>query len=238
MTLKKLILTAVMASSVALSGCAAPTADDPLAPMNRAIFKFNDAVDTAVMEPVAKGYRAAVPQPARTGVRNFLKNLKSPTVIANEVLQGDMKGAGDATTRMVVNTLLGVGGLVDVAGMNGLNASEEDFGQTLGKWGVPAGAYVVLPFLGPSNVRDTVGLAVDTTTDPLNIWLNNTDRDGWMIARIGATAVDKREELLTVLSDLKKNSVDYYAAMKSAYGQRRDALIRDNKADDSALPEM
>ena len=231
-------LSLAVGASLFLTACAGASHDpsDPMEGFNRGVFKFNDAVDTAVLAPVAKGYRAAVPQPARTGVRNFVKNLKSPTVIANEILQGDVKGAANATTRMLANTLIGVGGIFDVA--SGIEASDEDFGQTLGKYGVGSGPYVVLPFFGPSNARDTVGLAVDSFTDPLNMWLNNTDRDGWLIARVGVATVDKREELLDVLADLKKNSVDYYAAMRSAYGQRRDAQIRDNKTDDSALPDI
>ena len=233
-----LTLTLAVSASLLLSACAGTSQDpnDPMEGLNRGIFKFNDAVDTAVLEPVARGYRAGVPEPARKGVRNFLKNLKSPTVIANEVLQGDVTGAANATARMVTNTLLGVGGIFDVA--SEIPAGDEDFGQTLGKWGVGSGPYVVLPLLGPSNARDTVGLAVDSFTDPLNMWLSNTDRDGWLIARIGTATIDKREELLDVLADLKKNSVDYYAAVKSAYSQRRDAQIRDNKTDDSALPDI
>lgn len=236
----KLLLTLLVSASFLITGCAGSGSDpaDPLEGLNRATFKFNDVVDTAVLEPTAKAYRDVVPQPARTGIRNVLTNLKSPTVIANNILQGDVTGAADATTRLVANSLLGLGGLVDVASMGGVKAEEEDFGQTLGAWGVGAGPYIVLPFMGPSNVRDVAGIVVDNYSDPLNLYLNNTDQDGWMYARVATATIDKREELLTILADLKKNSVDYYTAMKSSYSQRREALIRDNHADDASLPDI
>jgi phospholipid-binding lipoprotein MlaA len=211
---------------------------DPLEGVNRGIFKFNDAVDTAVLEPVARGYRAGVPQPARTGVRNFLQNLKSPLVIGNNLLQADLPGAGDATTRMFANTLFGFAGLVDVAGKEGVRYQEEDFGQTLGKWGVGHGPYLVLPIFGPSSVRDTTGMIVDGYADPLRIWTRATDREAIYYTRAGVAAVDKREELLDVLADLKKNSIDYYAAMKSTYGQRRQALLNDEQTPDAQMVDI
>lgn len=235
--------TALAAVAVlALSGCASSTMErgeisDPLEGMNRGIFAFNNVLDEAVMEPVARGYRSAVPQPARKGVRNFLRNLKSPLIIANNLLQGDVKGGADATTRMMANSLFGFAGLVDVAGNEGVKYQEEDFGQTLGKWGVGHGPYLVLPLFGPSSVRDTTGMIVDGYADPIRIWLTNTDQEGWYYARAGVSAVDRREELLDLLADLKKNSIDYYAAMKSTYGQRRQALLEDEDADGS-MPDI
>ena len=234
-------LALVVMASATLAACSTTNQSeisDPLEGMNRGIFKFNDAVDTAVLAPVAKGYRAAVPKPARTGVRNFLTNLKSPLTIANNLLQGDLSGAGTATTRMVTNSLLGFAGLVDVAGMEGIKHQDEDFGQTLGKWGVGHGPYLVLPLIGPSSVRDTTGMIVDSYADPLNLWLTNTDREEWIYARLGVTVVDKREELLDLLADLKKNSIDYYAAMRSTYGQRRAALLSDENAADAAMVDI
>ncbi|MCB1551374.1 MAG: VacJ family lipoprotein [Alphaproteobacteria bacterium] len=230
---------ALVLSTGLLSACASSEyggVSDPIEGVNRGIFKFNDAVDQAVLKPVAEGYRAVVPSPARTGVRNALRNLKTPTTLANNLLQADLTGAGDTLTRFFANTLFGFGGLVDVAGMEGVNYREEDFGQTLGVWGAGHGPYLVLPLLGPSSVRDTTGLLVDGYTDPVRLWLVNTDREGWYYGRVVVTSVDKREALLDVLSDLKKNSVDYYAAMRSAYIQKRDAQVRGN--DDADLPDI
>lgn len=234
-------LALLAVATFALSACA--TANDaeiadPIEGVNRGIFKFNDAVDTAVFEPVARGYRNVVPQPARTGVRNFMQNIKSPLVIGNNLLQGDLTGAGDATTRMMANTLFGFAGLVDVAGKEGVKYQEEDFGQTLGKWGVGHGAYLVLPILGPSSLRDTTGMIVDGYADPFRIWMMATDQEAIYYTKVGIAALDKREELLDVLADLKKNSIDYYAAMKSTYGQRRQALLNDERANDAQLVDI
>ncbi len=235
-------LALACASVVALSACGTATGsdiDDPAEGLNRAIFKFNDAVDEAVLEPVARGYRAGVPKPARTGVRNVLRNLESPTVVANNLLQGNLTGAGDATTRFVANTLLGFGGLVDVAGNEGVRYRDEDFGQTLGVWGVGNSPYLVLPILGPSSVRDATGMVVDGFTDPLNLWLMNTDREEWFFARVGVATIDRREELLDALADIKKNSIDHYAAIRSAYTQRRAAEITNGDGGgDSSLPDI
>lgn len=227
---------------LSLSACAAGSgseAPDPAEGLNRGIFKFNEVLDTSVLKPVAKGYRAVVPQPARTGVRNFLHNLKTPTILANNVLQGDMPAAGVTLTRFVTNTLIGVGGLFDVAAKGGLPYQEEDFGQTLGTWGVESGPYLVLPLLGPSSARDTAGLLVDTYADPVRLWLTNTDREEWYIGKVAVATVDKREELLDVLATLKKNSIDYYAAVRSAYHQRRRSQISNQGDSGNAdLPDM
>lgn len=226
---------------LSLSACGTPNTSeisDPIEGVNRGIFKFNDVVDTAVLAPVARGYRAAIPQQGRTGVRNFLQNLKSPLTIGNNLLQGDVPGAGDATTRMFANTLLGFAGLVDIAGHEGVRYQEEDFGQTLGKWGMGHGPYLVLPIFGPSSVRDTTGMLVDGYSDPVKIWLMATDQEALYYTRVGVAAIDKREELLDVLADLKKNSIDYYAAVKSTYGQRRQALLNDEQAGSSQLVDI
>ena len=233
-------IMAFVVTAALLSACSTARQGDvadPIEGLNRGIFKFNDAVDTAVLKPVAEGYRAGVPKPARVGVRNVLRNLKSPTVVANDVLQGNLTHAGNDVTRFFANTLFGLGGLIDVAGSEGVKYNEEDFGQTLGTWGVHSGPYLVLPFFGPSTVRDTTGLVVDAYTDPLRLWMSNTDRNAVNYGRFAVAAVDKREELLDVLADLKKNSIDYYAATKSAYIQKRAALVSNN-GEGADLPDM
>lgn len=239
--LKKLV--AFSAVGLLLTACASTNKNgdgiaDPGEKFNRGIFKFNDAVDTAVLEPVAKGYRAGVPKPARVGVRNALRNLKSPQIIANDLLQGNFTAAGDATTRFFANTFFGLAGTIDVAGSEGVAYQDADFGQTMGVWGVKTGPYVVLPLLGPSSARDTVGTAVDIYADPVRLVLENTDHYVLSYTRTALTVVDKREALLDVVADLKKNSIDYYAATRSAYTQRRAAQIAGNHSEDTQLPDM
>jgi phospholipid-binding lipoprotein MlaA len=140
---------------------------------NRAVYRFNDALDRGVAKPVARAYVKVTPRPVRTGFGNFFRNLTYPTVIVNDLLQGKGRSFASDTTRLVVNTTIGIGGLFDPATQLGLKAGDEDFGQTLGKWGVPAGPYIMLPFLGPSTARDTVGFVGDQFTDPKN-YLNDT----------------------------------------------------------------
>ena len=215
------------ACSTTSEGGDAGQISDPFEGTNRAVFAFNNAVDDAIIHPVVKGYRTVVPKPGRTGLRNFLRNLKSPVTFTNQVLQGDVKGAGDVAVRTTVNTLLGFGGLIDIAGHEGIEYEQEDFGQTLGVWGVGHGPYIVVPFLGPSSLRDYSGYFVDMLADPLRWYLHNIDEEGWYYAKLGADYLDLRESLIDVLKDLESSSIDYYAAVRSTYAQRRDALVRD-----------
>ena len=200
---------------------------DPFEDTNRAIFKFNEGVDDFVIHPVAKGYRAVVPEPARDGFSNFLANLRSPVNFANQLLQGDVDGAGNVALRAVVNTLVGLGGLFDVAAAEGIEPEIEDFGQTLAVWGVDHGPYIVAPIFGPSSLRDYVGIAVDSFADPLRFYLNNIDEEGLYFAKVGADYLVLRESLVDVLEDLEASSIDYYAAVRSTYYQRREALVND-----------
>lgn len=211
---------------------------DPMEGLNRGIFAFNEVVDKTVLEPVARGYRWVAPKPIRTGVRNFLRNLKSPIVMGNELLQGDLEGFANASGRLFINTLLGVGGIFDIADMGGIPYEPEDFGQTLAVWGVGNGPYVMIPILGPSTARDATGMLVDSFADPVRIYLFNTDREWLHYTRIGVSAIDQREELLDVIDDLRRNSFDYYAALRSAYYQRRQALVNDMDPDAAAVPEI
>ena len=214
------------------------TFEDPIEDANRAIFAFNEVIDNVVINPVVKGYRAVVPSPARQGVRNFLRNLKTPVRFANQLLQGDMDGAGNELFRGVVNTFVGLGGIFDVAGAEGHKYEPEDFGQTLAVWGVGHGPYVVVPVLGPSSVRDYAGYTVDAIADPLRWYLYNIDEEGIYFAKAGADYLDLRESLMDVLNDLEKSSIDYYAAVRSTYFQNRDAMVKDHEAEALDTPDI
>ncbi len=220
----------MLAACSTSSGYQEGSMTDPFEGTNRTIFAFNKAVDKAIIHPVVKGYRFIVPEPGRKGLRNFLRNLKSPITLANEVLQGDVDGAGKVVLRATVNSLLGIGGIFDLAGYEGYEYEQEDFGQTLGAWGVGHGPYLVLPILGPSSARDYAGYLVDSFADPIRWYLFNTDNEGWYYAKVGAEYLDLRESLVDVLEELERSSIDYYAAVRSTYYQRREALVRDEMA--------
>lgn len=227
----RIFLSVIIAALVPLTAAPAlandSTLHDPFEAYNRVIFKVNDALDQVLLEPLARGYRAVVPSPVRNGASNVLDNLKSPLIIGNQLLQGDLTGAGDATVRMVVNTLIGVGGIFDVAGAEGIVEEKEDFGQTLAVWGVGHGPYIVPPIFPPASLRDQVGYAVDSYVDPVRLWLHNTDRDGLMMTRTLFGFLDTRTQLLDALADLKRNSIDYYATVRSSYAQNRAAEVND-----------
>ncbi|MGQ0527327.1 MAG: MlaA family lipoprotein [Alphaproteobacteria bacterium] len=240
MNKKTLFLLAVLLSTASfLSACSTASTEysedgeaisDPFEGANRAVFAFNNAVDDVVIHPVIKGYRAVVPKPARSGLRNFLRNLKSPVLFANQALQGDIDGAGTVLKRATINTLVGAGGLFDVAAYEGIPYEQEDFGQTMGVWGVGHGPYIVVPVLGPSSLRDYAGYFVDAYADPLRWYLFNTDREAWYWAKVGADYLDLRESLLDTLEDIERSSIDYYAAVRSIYYQQRQALVADQTA--------
>jgi phospholipid-binding lipoprotein MlaA len=212
--------------------------NDPLEGVNRAIFWFNDGVDTVVIRPLAVVYKAILPTPAQNGVRNFMRNLRSPLDLANQLLQGDVDGAGTVLGRFLLNSTVGLGGLIDVAADNGLEYEYESLDQTLAVWGVPEGPYLVLPLTGPSSVRDAVGFVGESYADPVTNWARNTDRNWIIYTRIGLVGLSTRADLLEPLDDLKRNSLDYYAAMRALYRQRRDGLIRDGAPDPSQLPAI
>jgi phospholipid-binding lipoprotein MlaA len=207
---------------------------DPYENVNRTTLDINEAVDKAVLEPIAKGYRRATPKAVRTVTSNFLRNLNSPVEIGNQMLQGDVKGVGNATARMVINTLAGFGGILDLAEQGGIEHEPEDFGQTLATWGVGNGPYLMLPLFGPSTLRDAAGKMVDSYADPLRIYLFNIDEEHLHYTRVGVSVLSQREELIDVISDLRKNSFDYYAAVRSAYYQHRKALINDQVEGEAA----
>lgn len=213
------------------------TVNDPLEGINRGIFAFNDLVDRVLIEPVARVYLAIFPGFVRDGIQNFMRNLRSPIIVANQFLQGDVKGAGVATARFLINTTAGIGGLVDVASAQGLAYEPEDFGQTLAVWGFGDGFYLVLPIIGPSSLRDATGLAVDSFADPVRIVTDNADEEWIYYTRVAVEGLDTRSRLMKSIKDLRRNSLDYYAAVRSAYAQKRDALVRDQSESNTAIPD-
>lgn len=215
----------IVAAMLVMMGCATTnqTAGDPLEGYNRAMYKFNDAVDTAIVKPVAQGYDTVVPAPISHGVSNFFSNLDDITVIINDLLQGKFYQAYKDTHRFVLNTTVGVAGIFDVASLSGLNKNNEDFGQTLGVWGAEPGAYVVLPFFGPRNVRDTFGLVGDMFTDPVMY----VEGDDARMAFVGTRVVDTRANLLKAEKVLDEAALDEYSYVRDAYMQRRQNLVYD-----------
>lgn len=204
----------------------AQTPYDPLERVNRGIFAFNNVADRYVLEPVAKGYRAVAPAPVRRSVVNFLSNLRSPVVFANDLLQGERERAGVTLGRFMINTTLGVAGLFDAAAVFGYQAHDEDLGQTLGVYGLPQGPYLMLPLLGPSTARDAAGRVGDYFIDPLNSCCVTGDE---RLARFGAGTVSSREQLIETIDDLRRNTFDAYATVRSAYLQQRAAALRNGR---------
>ncbi len=209
---------------------------DPLEPINRVIFGFNQVADAALIRPVAIVYQAAVPREGRDTVRNFLRNLSAPVVLANDIFQGEFRRARTTTVRFVLNTTIGLAGLFDVATGLGHEYHNEDFGQTLGALGVGDGIYLMLPIFGPSNARDLFGRGVDFFLDPFNSWARNTDREGLTLARTVMEGLDFRARNIETLDDLEESSVDFYATVRSLYKQTRDADIRNGAP--PPLPEI
>ena len=213
--------------AVMITGCASQANKDPLESINRGVYKFNDVTDKAVFKPVATAYKTVTPSPIRTGVNNFFSNLGSVTNILNNLLQFKFANAFSETGRFVINSTFGLAGFIDVAGMDKVPVHKEDFGQTLGYWGVGSGAYLVLPFIGPSSVRDTTGLIVDTTTSDPITYTHNIGEIRLHNQLRTAQFIDKRTELLDAKDLVDDASLDPYAFMRDAYLQRRASLIQD-----------
>ena len=207
--------------------------NDPLEPMNRVFFTFNQYVYDLLLTPIAKTYNSTVPDAMRLAVGNLVDHLASPVTFVNDVLQLEFTRAMTTVARFVVNTVAGLGGIADVANDSGLKEHKEDFGQTLGVYGMGEGLYLVLPLMGPSNPRDAVGkYLVDPFFDPLGMYLANTDRDAETYARIGVTALDEYAAFVDELEQIQKTSVDYYAAIRSLYRQRRASQISNGRDED------
>ena len=207
-----------------------PDARDPWEGLNRATFEFNDGLDRAVIRPVAEGYRFVMPTPARDAITNFFANLKDPWIAINKLLQGKPRLAIDDLGRFVWNSTFGLLGLIDVASDMGLPKHNEDFGQTLAVWGAGSGAYLVLPILGPSSVRDGIGLIPDAYAYlPWQIpkWADFNHRVTWQWSLTGLDLVQVRADLLDASNVLEEAALDRYAFVRDAYFQRRRFLVYD-----------
>jgi phospholipid-binding lipoprotein MlaA len=243
--------SALIVVSILLASCAsAPEGDpeaaaefqklnDPVEPANRAIFEFNRGADRYVIKPVTAGYRTITTPEMRDGVHNALQNLRSPVIFANDLLQGEFGRAGTTFARFLINSTLGVVGFGDPAADLGFTPHDEDFGQTLAVWGVGEGPYLMLPLLGPSNPRDTAGLALDTLVlDPTN-YVHVKQHFWWDAGRQYLNVLDLRSQTFETLQGIERSSVDYYATLRSLYRQARDSDIRNGapaKAED--LPDF
>lgn len=227
---RRLLSAATAALLLTVAACSSPpegsedaaARQDPLETMNRGIYAFNDVFDRFLLAPVARGYRSAVPEYGRQRVTNVLANLKQPVIFLNSVLQADPENAFSSFWSFMLNTTLGIGGLFDFADVNtDLKVRDEDFGQTLGVWGVGPGPYIVLPILGPSSLRDTVGLAGDWFSDPFN-YLD----DEIVITRTVIRAIDARANTLDLTDEINEKSFDPYATFRSGYLQKREAQVQ------------
>lgn len=218
-----------------VTGCATNGVKrDPLEPINRVVYSFNDIADKAVIKPVATIYQDAVPSPVRTGVTNFFSNMGDVLVIFNDVLQFKFDQAASDTTRLLTNTTFGILGIFDVASGWDLEKHDEDFGQTLGHWGVGSGPYLVLPLLGPSTLRDSAGLfLVDNHVDPVLAIEPAPDRNATIVLK----TINSRANLLGVSKVLDEAALDPYSFLRDGYLQRRRSLVYDGKPPKDGLDE-
>lgn len=233
-------VAAMMLAALA-AACATPPHDpaaraafeqnnDPLEPMNRKILEANQFIDRILLRPVTKLYILVVPEGGRGAVHRALNNMTQPVVVINNVLQGSPRRAGIALGRFVANTTLGLGGLLDPAAKLGLQPQTGDFGQTLFTWGVPSGPYLITPLLGPSSPRDLLGMGADAYIDPFSFMATAEDLDQIQIIRFVLGGVDERAQVMDELDDLQKNSIDFYAQLRSLYQQHRAAELRHGKS--------
>ncbi len=235
----RLLSLMLLLTGLALSGCAStngPTDErDPWEAYNRWMFSFNDELDRELLQPVAKAYKNTVPSPIQTGVSNVFSNLNDVVVVINDLLQGKFAQAGNDALRFFVNSVFGVLGIFDVATYMELPKHNEDFGQTLAVWGIESGPYFMLPVLGPSTIRDTAGLAIDTLYfDPLY----TIEDDEARLVAVGLKAVDTRAQLLSASKVMDQAAIDRYAFLRDAYLQRRESLIYDGNPPRKAQPQM
>lgn len=220
-------LLAAMAMAGLLGGCATSgNPKDPIEGFNRAMFAFNEGLDTVLIKPVAQGYDAVLPTPVRTGVTNFFGNIADLFIGVNNLLQGKPDQAVSDIGRVLINSTVGILGIFDVATEAGLEKHEEDFGQTFGRWGVGNGAYVVIPVFGPRTVRDTAGLVLDVAVDPVG----NVDHVATRNSLAALRLIDTRADLLPADKVIEEAALDKYAYVRDGYLQRRRNLVHDGNA--------
>ncbi len=231
---KLLPVIAFLSMAMALNGCTTVANKDPLEGINRGVYKFNDVADKAVIKPVAGAYKAVTPVPVRSGINNFFTNLGTLVTTVNQLLQFKFNEAADSAGRFVINSTFGIAGLIDVASMDGVKQYNEDFGKTLGHYGVGDGAYLVLPFLGPSTVRDTGGLVVDSYAfDPLGYIDSPSVRNSLVATKF----LDKRAQYLPASDLVDDAALDPYVFMRDAYLQRRHLQINGKPDTDENFEE-
>jgi phospholipid-binding lipoprotein MlaA len=242
--MRHLLAPLALLAMLGLAACASPPpADDPDAvaeyrqtndpaePTNRVLFDVHNSLDRFLLRPVAVAYRDVVPLEGRLMLRNFLGNLRTPVVLANDILQGEPRRAGDTAGRFLINSTLGLGGLFDVARDHfNVPGHSEDYGQTFAVWGIGEGPYLFIPLLGPSNLRDLVGFGIGIVADPF-FWLGQgLAVEILSYSRTGVVAVDTREGLIETIDEVNRTSLDPYATLRSGYRQRRKAEI-ENRTD-------
>ncbi len=239
LSMRSLLTATLLVLTALLSACATPgrtsAGGDPYESFNRKMFAFNDTLDNYVIKPVAQGYKAVVPEPARTCVSNVFGNIDDVWSGVNSCLQGKGNDCFQTVVRVVTNTVFGLGGCIDVASsMPGLERKREDFGQTLAVWGVPSGPYVVLPFFGPSTIRDTGGLIVGSYADPVRLLIKD---DEWFWGVTALRVVSLRADLLDATNLLDQAALDRYSFVRDAYIQRRNNQIYDGLPPDTDADE-
>src|SRR5690349_18142520 len=224
-------LQALLLVLTLLAGCASVgpnTADednDPLEPLNRQVFAFNRVLDRFVVKPAARGYRALLPQFVRDRIRSMIDNLGEPLIFVNDLLQLRIDAAGTTFGRFVINSTVGVAGMFDRATTDGFQRQTGDFGQTLYRWGVEDGPYLVLPFFGPSNVRDTVGLGVDLVASPVGYAIPHDQRVKVGVSIFVVNGIDQRERNLEAFDLLEQSALDFYVHLRSVWRQHRASVL-------------